>query len=66
MANRKLIVNGEIADKKFPITTTETIYDNLVSESFEKNISMNFIVNKILSSWANRRMKTKSPNNKKP
>ena len=64
MANRKLEIGGEVADKKFPITTTETIYDNLVSESFDKKTSMNVIVNKLLLSWANRRMKSKSPNNK--
>jgi len=51
----KITVGGEPLEKKFPITTTETIYDNLVSESFEKNTSMNLIINKLLYGWVKKR-----------
>lgn len=62
---QKQIINGEELDQPFILRTTETIKDNLMAESFAKNTSMNMVINKVLSRWANQRMKKQSSNNKK-
>jgi hypothetical protein len=57
MAAKKSMVDGEIADKHFPLRTTETIYNYLLAES--KGESVNTVINKILSRCVKRKMKTK-------
>ncbi len=51
MANRKLEINGEVADKKFPFTTTETIFNTLAEKASEKKVSINQLLNKIAIAW---------------
>jgi hypothetical protein len=51
MANRKLEIDGEVADKKFPFTTTETIFKTLSEKASVKKVSINHLLNNIALSW---------------
>lgn len=61
---KKLIIDGEELEMHIPLRTTETVRDNLMSESFAKNTSMNMIANVVLTRWAKQRMKKQSSKNK--
>lgn len=56
---KKLIIDGENADKHSPLRTTDSIYDALLIESGERQLSVNVIINKILSPWARAKRKKK-------
>jgi len=62
---KKIIIDGEELDQHLPLRTTETIKDNLMSESFAKNTSMNTVVNLVLSRWVKQRTKKQLSKHKK-
>lgn len=49
--NPKLKIDGEEADKKFNLRTTQSIFNKLLDKS---NGSVNVLINKILLSWKNK------------
>jgi hypothetical protein len=53
--NKKLTIDGELADIKFPLRTTCSIYGELVEEAETKNTSVNVAINSVLSKWAKKR-----------
>lgn len=61
----KLTVDGEVADKQFPLRTTEKIYDFFIVKAGEKNTSVNVVMNTALSQYMNRFSKKQSPKIKK-
>lgn len=59
MANKKLEIDGEVADKKFPFTTTDTIFNTLAEKAMVKKISINQLLNNIAYSWVKKATKNK-------
>lgn len=59
------MIDGEEAEIRFPLRTTETIRDNIMAESFAKNVSMNVVVNTVLSKWVKQREKKNNQSEKK-
>lgn len=51
----KLRVGGDVADKHFPLRTTERIFNLLLSESGDQQESVNVVINQVLNHWANRK-----------
>jgi hypothetical protein len=60
MGNKKLLVGGKVADKQFPLRTTDEIYDFYIVRAGEKNTSVNVIMNIALSQYKNK-FKSKKP-----
>jgi len=50
----KLTVDGEVADKQFPLRTTDKIYDFFIVKAAEKNTSVNVVMNIALSQYKNK------------
>jgi hypothetical protein len=50
--NKKLTVDGEVADKQYLLRTTDGIMSKLIEKS--KKDSVNVLINKILLSWKNK------------
>jgi hypothetical protein len=59
MGNKKLIVDGEVADKQFPLRTTDAIYDFYIIKAGERNTSVNVVMNAALSQYKRKFDKSK-------
>ncbi len=46
--NKKLTVDGEVADKQYLLRTTDEIYCTLATEASTRGVSVNVIINKAL------------------
>lgn len=53
----KLMVDGKAADKQFPLRTTPDIYDTIVWDSNNQQVSVNVVINNILLKWAKKHPK---------
>lgn len=61
----KLLIDGKRADKHYPLRTTDDIYNELLAESGEKQVSVNIIINRVLSPWAKAKKKKQLTKTKK-
>lgn len=63
MGNKKLIVDGEVADKQYPLRTSDSVYDFYIVKAGEKNTSVNEVMNIALVQYKNK-FKNKYKNKK--
>ena len=47
--NKKLIIDKDVADKKFNLRTTDKLFGKMSREALEKNVSVNVLINQVFS-----------------
>lgn len=55
----KLLIDGEIADKEFPLRTTRRVFNLLIDVSGERQVSINHVINEALLAWEKKTLSQK-------